>query len=422
MRIIREKSLREFKRKGYDLAILIKSFSDKDVSCLGSYIFKIYSDKAFNESIFDIILDNDDEDSLNILYSYAFAVSSAGFNRFKEMANYTLSKTKDINKIVAVFTSFRRFDEGLLDLVETLPRKAKEVYWESRNIYAERLQTKDLIQVLSAVKKYGLKSVYIDYLYCYRNALTAIDLCKKLLDINNCSGNLSSNDSFELEEILEYLCNQKITEKAKRALCDFEIVMDDYLRWDKTFFVKYCFAKYPEYYFKLCVNYYRGEGENTKSFIDEKYSFSIWYKCQFCPGYVNGIFDESLFDKWIKEFNALMKEHKLTSFSNDVLGRVFAYSPAADDNIIPVKKIREYIERNSDKDLVSSFAGSIINKRGVYTVTAGVDELNISNMYKEQASKLESEGFRECAKIYNYLSKHYFSQSIYEREQAEEKH
>ena len=422
MERMREESLKEFKEKGLALSTLIGAFSEQNFSCLGTYIARVYGSGTFDKSLFDLIVENDKESSLRILSGYAFAVSSTGFDQFKRMATYALSKTKSSGILVTVFTSFRRFSDGLLDLIDALPNEAKKVYWSSRNIYEDYLKPEDLLRILASVKEHGSKGVYIEYLYFYKKVLSANDLYEYLISVNDCSGDFSSNDGYEIESILKYLSNQQIPEETKKSLCKFEIEMDNYLRWKDTFFVEYCFAKYPEYYFKLCANYYRREGKNLDSYLDDKYSFSLWYKCQFCPGLINGTFFEDVFDEWMTGFIALMKEYGLSPFIDDVLGRVFAYAPADEDGIVPAKKIREYIEKHGSKDLVSSFAGSIINKRGAYTVTGGVDELRISNMYKEKAEKLKSEGFNECAKIYTYLSAYYFDQSVYERERAEEKH
>ena len=417
---LREDGLIEFKKRNLNLATLIGSYGSKDYSCLGRYIARVYSNRSFNKDIFDLIIDNDKEESLNILYGYAFAVASYGFEQFKDMATYALTKEISANKLVIVIRSYRELNSEYISILKSMPEDAKRLYWYDRNIYTDKVNREELEYILDQAIKYGNKSTYLDYLSCYKHLLPLESLYLSLFAFNKCSGTLSSNDGYEIEEVLKLLYALNPSEDIKKALCDFEIDLDDYFRWDDTLFAKYCFAKYPEYYFKLCANYYKNEASEIDDYIDEKYSFGLWFKCKFCPGLINGNFDENAFNKWISSFEELMKKHGLSSFVGDVLGRVLAYSPADSDGIVPLNPIRQYIEKLKSKDLISSFTNAVINQRGVYTVTGGVGELRLSKAYKEKAEILKDKGFKECSKIYRYLSAYYHNESVYERTRAEE--
>ena len=418
---IREDGLIGFKKRNLNLATLISSYDLKDHSCLGRYIARVYSSCSFDREIFDMIINNEKEESFGILSGYSFAIASYGFEQFKDMAVYALSRKISAEKLVIVVRSYREFNSEYKNILEAMPEEAKRIYWFERNIYTEKVQREELEYILNQSIKYGNKSTYLDYLCCYKHLLPLGDLFSSLVALNQCPGKLSSNDSYEIEEILKLLYALNPSEDIKKDLCDFEIDLDDYFRWDDTLFAKYCFAKYPEYYFKLCANYYKNEADKIDDLIDDKYSFGLWFKCKFCPGLINGAFDESVFNEWIMSFEELMNEHCLSSFIGDVLGRVLAYSPADSDGIAPLNPIRNYIEKLKSKDLISSFTNSIINQRGVYTVTAGAGELRLSNAYKEKADILKKKGFKECSKIYSYLSAYYHNESVYERTRAEEK-
>jgi len=100
------------------------------------------------------------------------------------------------------------------------------------------------------------------------------------------------------------------------------------------------------------------------------------------------------------------------------LGRLLAHSPAGSDGYYPCEPVRKVIEDNDNEDLLSSYRTEIYNERGVFSPSAGKEELRIANRFKENADHLAIK-YPRTASIYYGLYKGYEDESKKERDRAE---
>jgi len=104
------------------------------------------------------------------------------------------------------------------------------------------------------------------------------------------------------------------------------------------------------------------------------------------------------------------------------LGKLFACSPIGEDGYYPHEKIREVIENKHyfSEELKSSYCTKKYNDRGVFSPSAGKNELEISKAYKNNADHLRLK-YPNTATIYDDLALTYIHESYRERIDAEEK-
>ena len=85
---------------------------------------------------------------------------------------------------------------------------------------------------------------------------------------------------------------------------------------------------------------------------------------------------------------------------------------------MPHEAVRDMIERYNNHELDNSYFFTTLNKRGMHVVTSGEAEHKMASDYRYIASKLRVR-WPKTAEIYDRLADEYESQSIFERQEAE---
>ena len=100
------------------------------------------------------------------------------------------------------------------------------------------------------------------------------------------------------------------------------------------------------------------------------------------------------------------------------LGRVFSFSPLGDDGHEPCNAVRKMIEKYGDDKMINSYQIAVFNRRGVFSPSAGKEELRMAEEYKTNAEYLEP-FYPKTAKIFYKLFESYNRESKRERMDAE---
>lgn len=156
--------------------------------------------------------------------------------------------------------------------------------------------------------------------------------------------------------------------------------------------------------------------ENRKALSHQ--AFEILFKLKFCPCVDNN--EDILVDElraWTKRFLELVDQNKQSKVGRQILGECFSKSPIDKDGTYPHIAVRIIFEEYYSKDLQSGFRMGIVNSRGVYTVTNGEVERNISEKYQRYSDETKIE-YPRISETLRGLAEEYLINSVEEREQA----
>ena len=139
---------------------------------------------------------------------------------------------------------------------------------------------------------------------------------------------------------------------------------------------------------------------------------------EFCPTEKNGIVNTEELEKWVIKFKEILDANDQSSYFGFLLGRLWAYAPIGKDGRYPCEAVRLIIEKYSDEDMLSEYEITVRNQRGVYNPSAGQEEKNIAEKYKENADYLSLK-YPNTAKVFYELYRTYMKESENERISAE---
>ena len=135
------------------------------------------------------------------------------------------------------------------------------------------------------------------------------------------------------------------------------------------------------------------------------------------PGYANNSIEESVFTDWMTEARHYADEKNCRQAFDSYVGRLLSYSPPGTDGIFPHEVIRDYFESAYSEILADGFVRGIINRRGLYTPTAGKEEEKIAERYKHYAKKLRM--YPQTVRVLSKVEKLYREQSRRDRMEDE---
>jgi hypothetical protein len=131
----------------------------------------------------------------------------------------------------------------------------------------------------------------------------------------------------------------------------------------------------------------------------------------------------------LEEIDSLMEEYTIfgrvspeqkEKIVNRYLGKLFAHSPVdQSDGIIPCNVVGNIIEKKNNRILNDGFVTEVINKRGVYWGSAGIEEKRLSEIYLQTAKELTMR-YPSTASIYYSLSSMYKKEYLIERSAEED--
>ena len=228
-----------------------------------------------------------------------------------------------------------------------------------------------------------------------------------------------------LSEILEKLQDAYEDDMDKSSeIARIEIAFFNLLDWKKMRCFQNEIKRNPEMYAEMVSILYRREGELSREEQDEeqKQYISIIYrlfdKVKFCPAEKSGKVDADELGQWIEQFRTLLMRNNQFHLFGHLLGRLLAFSPIGDDGYMPCEAVRITIEKYADVKMISAYKTTVYNNRGIFTPSAGKEELKMANNFKETADYLAIK-YPKTAEIYYGLYQVYFSESRNARECAE---
>lgn len=419
-----QRQINDFKKNKYNLARLIQVCDKKNSSNLGNYIFRFYSKEVFSIKIFEILLDNAKEEK-----KYCIDYLKCAYLKDKNciLDAIELSKEKDIDdEFLTSLFAIEIIDAEVPSLISRESDSLKNIYW-SHCYHWHKNDENTIRYMLDECKKYGTFDKYLNILEHAIPILKPYELLEYFIQLKELKADGKNGiDQYAVQCIFKALQNVYIQDEEKCALiAKEEMLFQNIIDWPDMKCLKKMLEKTPDIYAEMVSIIYLKDGEEKDDVVDvEKRNivnnvYSLYSKAVFCPAEKDGMVTEDDLDKWVIRLVELLKEQRQERLLGHLLGRVLAYSPIDNDGYPPCYAVRKVIEHYGDESMISSYATSVFNQRGVYSPTAGKEERRIAENYQQIAEHLKKEGYSKTASIYHRLYKQYMNEAFSDREEAE---
>ena len=190
---------------------------NKTYSILGEVLAQFYCDGLFNEKLFILLMELDEEGK--DVYDYVRYLHRNGSVDLNEVIGMVKKLSNNKNLLMNLITlEFIEDDDNALIAKED--EEIKKMYW-SRNIrlrISDKAEHKVFMWALDECKKYGSLHTYLELLYDIRDKISFQELYNAIFAISNLKGDVASSmTDYYLEEILKELQEAFIMDDEKCA-------------------------------------------------------------------------------------------------------------------------------------------------------------------------------------------------------------
>lgn len=414
-----DEMLQDFKNKAYKLAILIKICAKESYSTLGRYLAKYWNNGEWDYDNFKELLANQSSGIMALDYLESFHQEAAlDFGKLIQ----TLEQAECSVDILAKIYRIEAYRTTETPLVVDAPENIKREFWKT----CIHCKKNNEGWVLQECKKYANLEVYLDQIHRihYDSALSPECIFECLRDIEKMSHDSSNQmTSYHIEQLLGVVQEAFIDDQDKcNRIAHIEILFMNLLQWENM----KCFHKViksePELFAQLVAGVFKKDHPKDNEIPkDQTYvhnMYTIYNKAQFCPGENNGVVNEEALKKWVEEYRRILIENDQESLFSATLGRLFSFAPLSDDGHEPCEQVREMIEKYGDERMISSYRVAVFNRRGVYSPSAGKEEMRMAEEFKKNSEYLEPH-YPKTAEIFYGLYENYMKEAERERMDAE---
>lgn len=417
-KLIQEKLL-EFQSRNYRLEILAELCGKKARSSLGRCLAKYWKDGKWDFKTFEILLKAEESGAMAVEYM------SIVIGKEVSLYPYIISKVEELGCSDEILSKIYR-EEALwtenIPLISVESHRMKTLFWESP-LFCQKANAR---WALNESKKYSDLDVFLQQMYRFHHEypLSAEEVFSYLEGIEEMphaqNGQMTG---YYMEKFLEMMQREFLYDNEKcLRISKIEILFMNLLEWDDMKCFHHIIKKSPELFAQLVAGLYRrdhGPKEGRKT--DEQYwhnMYTVYDKAHFCPAEENGEIKEEKLRQWVEKFKILLEQNDQSSLFGHMMGRLFSFSPMGKDGHEPCEAVRVLIEDDSDDEMLSSYETSVYNRRGVYSPSAGREEMRMAEAFKANAEYL-APGYPKTAKIFYSLYDRYRRESQRARQEAE---
>lgn len=426
--LLREEEIKNqikiFKEKKYSLKKLIELVGKDTNVYLGEVLAQFYCGEIFNEEVFGLLLENDNE-GIHV-YDYIRTLLRKGSVNLNDIIKKVKKETDNKNLLVNLI-SLEVIEDNEKSIIAYENDEIKKLYW-GRNFrfpISEEANEKICLWALDECHKYGTLDSYLELLFNFKNKLKDIQLYELIFAIEDMGSEIADNmTDYYLQELLKiiqesFLCDLEKCQKI--AILEWEC--RNVLEWEQMKCMQYMMKTNPSIYSYLVKIIYKSDEDvdvidKEKSDLASKV-YSGFDKAKFCPTEQEGKVNYDLLKEWVDKFKELLIQQKQDKLFGDLIGRLLAHSPIGEDGYMPCEAVRRIIEEYYSDSLKISYVVAEENKRGVHTVDAGKSEMKLHQRYKDNAEWLQCK-YPRTAEIYFSLSDSYKQQADWERRRAED--
>ena len=410
----------EFKENALNLAILVEACSLDNHSNLGRYLAMYDGEKEFNQEIFKVLFSGQKSKRMALDYCQSMSLKDRHiFEKvfgLKDEMVFADDFTVELYQIQALNT-----DE--IPLIDSANDNIKKLFWSEERSFTE----KNFKWALKECKKFGTISTYVVLLYnVYITCkLSNESLYNYLIDIQKMRYDNQIGDiGYYLLELLKPLQDEYSTvpEKVKK-LIEIEINFGGILEWENMCCFQNEIKRVPDIYAEMAAVVLKKDDLDKEEITESKNKFikaiyRLYDKAHFCPAEKNGVVNLNDLEKWVKDLKTLLDKSHQTSLFGFLLGRLWVYSPVGNDNYFPCEAVREIIEKYADDSMISAYKAALFNQRGIFTPSAGYEEREIAEKYKNTANYFKLR-YPKTSEIFFDMYRKYIAEAEAERNRAE---
>ena len=148
------------------------------------------------------------------------------------------------------------------------------------------------------------------------------------------------------------------------------------------------------------------QDEKKKNIVERAYT--LLHNWKHCPGVQeDGTLNEALFHHWITVARRITEETGHEIIAQVELGHVLTYAPKDPDGLWIHKAVASVLNQRDTEKMRRNFIIALMNQRGVYHFSHGVQERELARGYREKAEELELSGFVRFAATMRELAGQY---------------
>lgn len=413
------KSLAEFQKCGYRLVVLAKICGQETYSTLGNYLAKYWNDGKWEFETFKKLISVQESGAIAMDYLGSFASSELLPYRLiiEELLKdgVSIEILSNIYRIEAVRTQD-------MPLVTYASEQVKTAFWRNSIICEEQ----NISWVLMECKKYASLDVYLDQVYRihYRNPLSAEQILICFDEIESMPHSDSNQmTKYHVEQLMEVIQDAYMDDAEKSVrIAHLEMLFMNLLEWKNMRCFHRMIKQSPELFAQLVASIFKKDHDDIEKVSKNQAYFqnmyTIYDKAHFCPAENNGQILKEELEEWIEKYRQLLIDSDQESLFTTTLGRLFSFSPVGTDGHEPCEAVRKAIEKYGDDKMISRYRTAVYNRRGVFSPSAGKEELRMAEEFKANAQYLEPR-YPMTAKIFYGLYETYKRESDRERMDAE---
>lgn len=416
--LIRDK-LVEFQSYGYDLTVLAKVCAQESFSTLGYYLAKYWNDGKWDFATFKKLLAVQVSGTIAIDYLRNIGSSDV---KLCDTIIEDLSNNSCSTEILAEVYKIEGQITKEIPLVTFASEEIKKEFWK-KCFYCD---DHSKFWALAECKKYATLAVYLDqvHLIHYRNPLSAEQIFECFEDIESMPHSEGNQlTSYHVKQLIGVIQEAYINDPQKCIrIAHLEIIFMNFLDWKNMKCFCHIIKQSSELFAQLVEVVFKKDHSTVENHSkDQAYihnMYTIYEKARFCPTESNGEVSEEQLEQWIEKYRQLLLENHQESLFETTLGRLFSFSPVGTDGHEPCEAVRKMIEKYGDEKMNRAYQVAVYNRRGVFSPSAGKEELRMAKEFKENAQYLES-SYPKTAKIFYGLYETYKKDSERERKDAE---
>jgi hypothetical protein len=313
------------------------------------------------------------------------------------------------------------FSSQTWDIVETLGKDTKEIYWTKASGYPEASDAERAARELLDHNRPQSTIEFLSFL-SRKNELAVpaplvVDILTKLLSV---AGEIQLNWNslgYRITSLFNLLDKLNEIEESKIAVLEWAYIpiLENYGRGPK--FLHRELSGNPEFFVEVISYIYKGEDEEridlteydeTRAALAHKL-INSWRSC---PGRnEDGTFNVEAFHDWITKAREKLSERKRSKIGDILIGHRLAFAPYGSDGAFPHEAVRDLIEEFANPKIENGIEIQIFNNRGVVSramAEGGGQERAIADRYLNYAKKVGDQHPRTAAMLRriadNYLS------------------
>ena len=417
-KLIKEK-IAEFQEADYDLMILATMCAQESFSQLGKHLAKYWNNGSWDYTTFNCLLMA--QKTGEFALSYLENISNKESLDYNDIIKDLDNRGHSIEVIAKVYR-IEASKTKVIPIVSNASEQIKKAFWKSSICCNEHNESWAIVEC----KKYATLGVYLDQIYRfhYRKPLPSERILEYFDGIEKMpQSDLTQMTNYHVEQLISLIQDayKDDVEKCIR-ISHIELIFMNMLKWENMKCFHRMIKQSPELLAQLVEVVFKkdcvSDDEQPKNPTTIKNMYRIYDKAHFCPAENNGEVDKDELERWIENYRQLLIENNQESLFTMTLGRLFSFSPIGDDGHEPCESVRKMIEKYGDDKMISMYQMEVYNRRGVFSPSAGKEEMGMAEEFKANAQYLEPD-YPKTAKIFYGLYKTYKKESTRERMEAE---